>query len=117
MFYFYAVINESLVVFSGDPVRVREYVRVTINCSNLIDEAINAGFPNPTVTWTKDGIALTNNSQPNVVISADNRLCIITDTLLAVGGQLGNGGNYSCEVCTTGVDCMVGPTCVAVCGE
>jgi len=109
------VINESIVVFSGDSLRVREDVRVTINCSNLIDQAINAGFPNPTVTWIKDGLPVTNATPSNVVISADNRFCII-DTLMARGGQLGNDGNYSCEVCT-GVNCTIKETCLALCGE
>jgi len=116
MFYFYAVVDESIVVSSGDPVRVREDVRVTINCSNLIDQAINAGFLNPTISWTKDGVPLTNGSQPSVVISADNRLCIITNTLMGVGGQLGNDGSYSCEVCT-GVNCTINESCLAICGE
>ncbi len=78
------MINESLVVFVGEPVVVGEDVRVTINCSQLIDEAIAGGIPNPTVTWFRDGNELTHTTVTNVEISADMRLCIITDTLLAV---------------------------------
>ena len=47
------------------------------------------------------------------------RLCIITDTLLAVDGQLGNEGNYSCQVCADPGDqnCRIETICNAVCGK
>ena len=113
------MVNESLVVFVGEPVVVGEDVRVTIDCSRLIDEAIAGGIPNPTVTWFRDGNELVNATVINVEISADMRLCIITDTLLAVGGQLGNEGNYSCRVCAdpTAQNCRNETTCNAVCGK
>ena len=116
---YYIVVNESVVVFVGEPVVVGEDVRVTIDCSRLIDETIAGGIPIPTVTWFRNGNQLTNATVTNVQISADMRLCIITDTLLAVGGQLGNEGNYSCQVCANSTDpnCRNGTTCNAVCGE
>ena len=106
-------------MFVGEPIVVGEDVRVTIDCGPLIDEAIAGGIPNPTVTWFRDGNKLTNATVTNVEISADMRLCIITDTLLAVGGQLGNEGNYSCQVCEdpTNQNCMNETTCNAVCGK
>jgi len=118
MIYFYAVVNESVVAYVGELVRVRENVRVTINCSELINRAINDGVPNPTVTWFKDGLALSNGSQLYVVISDDNRLCIIAYTFFLVGGQLGNGGSYTCEVCrNVTTNCMYSTTPVVLCGE
>ena len=114
------MINDSLVLFVGEPITVGEDVRVTIDCSEVIDPVIAGGIPNPTIRWIKDGAELTvNGSAPNVDISADRRRLIITDTLLAVGGQVGNDGNYTCEVCEdeTDVNCRNRTTCNAVCGE
>ena len=110
------MVNESLVVFVGDLVRVEEDVRVTIDCGPLIDEAINNGISNPTVTWVNSGAELSNGSAVNVEISADRRFCIITNTLLAVGGQLGNDGQYTCEVCNNTI-CMNKTSRVFVCGK
>ena len=108
------MVNESLVVFVGEPIRVGERVRVTIDCSSLIDEAIDNSIPNPTVTWFKDGAELSN---AYVEISADKRFCIITDTLFAVGGQLGNAaGQYTCEVCDNTI-CMNKTSNLFVCGK
>ena len=92
------MVNVSVGVFVGEPVTVGEDVRVTIDCSPLIDEAINNGILNPTVTWFKDRAELSNGSAPNVEISADRRRLIITNTSLAVGGRLGTEGNYTCKV-------------------
>ena len=114
------MINESVTVFVGEPIVVGEDVRVTIDCSEVIDPVIAGGIPNPTIRWIKDGAELTiNGSAPNVDISADRRRLIITDTLLAVGGQVGNDGNYTCKVCddSTYVNCRNRTTCNAVCGE
>ena len=36
---------------------------------------------------------------------------------MAVGGQLGTDGNYSCEVCSTPTNCLRSDTYVEVCGE
>ena len=113
---FYVVINNSVVVFVGKPVIVGEHERVTIDCGQLIDEAIDNGIANPTVSWCKDERPLTTGSAVNVQISADNRFCIISDTLLAVGGQLGTSGNYTCKVCNTSAcDEVTSP--LTVCGE
>ena len=87
-----------MVVFVGAPIVVGDDVQVTIDCSRLIDEAINNGIPNPTVTWFKDGAEISNGSVPNVKISADKRFCIITSTAVAIGGQLGSASQYTCEV-------------------
>ena len=114
------MINDSLVLFVGESIVVGEDVRVTIDCSEVIDPVIFSGIPNPTIRWLKDGAELTaNRSAPNVDISADRRRLIITDTVLAVGGQVGNDGNYTCEVCDdpTDVNCRNQTTCNAVCGE
>ena len=114
------MINDSVVLFAGEPIVVGEDVQVTIDCSEVIDPVIAGGIPNPTIAWIKDGAELTGNgSAPNVEISADRRHLIITDTLLAVGGQLGNDGNYTCEVCddSINVNCRNRTSCIAVCGE
>ena len=118
LLYYYVVINESVVVFVGERVIVPEYVQLTVNCSPLIDQAISSGVLNPTVNWFIDGNELYNRSLPNIVISADRRLLIITDTLLFFGGRLGNDGNYTCDVCKD----FTSPNCnettpVVVCGE
>ena len=89
-----------MVVFVGEPIIVNTEVQVTINCSPLIDEAIANGIPNPTVRWIKDGLELSNGSATNVEISADRRLVLISATAVSVGGQLGNDGSYTCDVCT-----------------
>ena len=110
------MVNESLVVFVGEPVIVGEDVRVIIDCSPLIDEAIDNGIPNPTVTWFKDGAELSNGSVPNVKISADKRFYIITNTLLTAGGQHGNAGQYTCKVCNNTI-CMNKTSRLFVCGK
>ena len=90
------MINDSLVLFVGESIVVGEDVQVTIDCSEVIDPVIVSGIANPTIRWLKDGAELTaNRSAPNVDISADRRRLIITDTVLAVGGQVGNDGNYT----------------------
>ena len=118
MCFCYIVINKSVVVFVGEPVKVREGIQVTINCSNLIQQARNGGITNFNVTWYKDGVVLSNESANQVLISKDRSLCIITDTLFAFRGQVGNDGNYTCEVCPPGsADCTSRSTYQAVCGE
>ena len=118
MCHFNVVVNNSVTVFVGEPVITAEYTQVTIDCGQLIDEVVNTiNVANPMVTWYKDGHVLTAGSVINVGISDDGRLCIIPDTLLAVGGQFGSDGNYSCEVCSTPTDCQRNDTFVTNCGE
>ena len=114
------MINNSVVLFVGEPIVVGEDVRVTIDCSEVIDPVLAGGIPNPTIRWIKDGAELTGNgSAPNVDISEDRRRLIINETLLADGGRIGNDGNYTCEVCDdpTDANCRSRTTCNAVCGE
>ena len=113
------MINESVIVFVGEPVIVGEDVRVTINCSEVKEHVINSsGVSDAFITWYKDRRQITNGSELNVVISSDRRLCIITDTLMAVGGQLGTDGNYSCEICTDRLmNCLTVFSIIDLCGE
>ena len=109
-----------MVVLVGEPVIVQSNLRVTIDCSQLIDQAISSGVPNLTVTWHKDGFGfrLLNGSTPEVVISADRRLLIIVETSMDIAGYIGNYGNYTCNVCRN----FMSPNCsktthVVVCGK
>ena len=106
-----------MVVFVGEPVIVPEDIRVTIDCGPIIDAVATDTGMSPIVRWYKDDTILTTGFAINVEISDDGRFCVITDTLLAVGGQLGTDGNYSCEVCSTPTECETNITCTAVCGE
>ena len=108
-----------MAVFVGEPVLVSTEVRVTIDCSPLIDRVSNNSVPNPTVRWFFDGRKLlANGSATNVEISADRRHLIITETAVSVGGLLGNNGNYTCDVCTD----FMSPNCrntteLSICSE
>ena len=98
------VVNNRVEVNVGQDVIVnREGIRVTIDCTQLIN---NSGIRYPTVNWYKDGVTITNGSAINVAISNDDRLCIITSTLLAMDGQAGTDGNYTCEVCNSTSYCI-----------
>jgi len=101
----------------GENIRVGEGEHVIVDCGPLIDAN---GDANSEVAWYLDGLKLSNNSRSNVIISQDERLCIITNTLLSDGGQLGNGGNYTCEVCS-GLSsnrsrCLIDSAIIAICG-
>ena len=113
----YIVVNNTVTVNVGQAVIAREDVRVSIDCGQLIDDKINSGVQNPTVNWYKEGAILTTGSAINVEISMDSRLCVITDTLLPVGGQLGTDGNYTCEVCGGTTDCTSKESTQILCGK
>ena len=81
------MVNGSVAVFVGENVVVKEDVKVIIDCSQLIDSIVDNRISNTTTTWYKDGFPIANGSALNVEISADNRYCIITNTLLAIGGR------------------------------
>ena len=87
--------------------------RVIIDCGPLID-SINV--LDPEVNWIHNDNQISNKSIPNVVISQDKRQCIITETTVNVGGQLGNGGNYTCKVCGNLTTCMSNFTIINICG-
>ena len=115
--YFCVEVNNTVIVNVGQDVTVnREGVELTINCTQLINDKIKSGVQNPTVKWYKDGINLTTGSVPNVAISNDGSLCVITSTLLTMGGQSGTGGNYTCEVCNT-TNCISETSTHIVCGK
>ena len=112
------MVNGTVEVNVGQDVIVNgEGVRVTIDCIQLINNKTISGVQNPTVNWYKDGVSITNGSAVNVVISNDDRLCIITNTLLTVGGQAGTDGNYTCEVCNGTANCISKESTHVVCGK
>ena len=114
----YVVVNNAAMVDVGQDVIVnREGVQVTIDCIQLINNRTISGIQNPTVNWYKDGITITNGSAVNVAISNDDRLCIITSTLLTVDGQDGTDGNYTCEVCNGTTNCIREKSTHVVCGK
>ena len=113
------MVNNSLNLSSGQDAIVRLDVHITIDCKQLIDDLKAKGVSNPNITWTKDGLAITNESVPNVFISADKKFAIVTRTTSAIGGQVGNDGNYTCKVCDDDgtVDCKMETSCLKVCGK
>ena len=112
------MVNNSLTLIIGGSATVREDKRVTIDCQPLITEVVNKGVPNPRVTWYKNGIILTNGSERNIFISKDSRFCIITETALSRGGELGTSGNYTCRVCDgDGTNCINDTSSKIVCGR
>lgn len=110
------VVNNRVKINIGETVIVGEGVQVTFDCTQLINTKINSGVPNPTINWYKDGVTLTDGSATNVDISKDRRLCTITNTLLAMTGQAGTDGNYTCEVCDGTTLCIRQMSTHAVCG-
>ena len=112
--------DESEVVFIGEPFIFGEGIRVIIDCGRLIDATISStGISNPVITWYKNGNPISNGSALNVEISADNRSCIISETLFSIGGQFGTDGNYTCEVCTDmmRMNCSINQTTGTICSE
>ena len=106
--------NNTVIVNVGKDVTVnREGVQVTIDCTQLINSRRHIAI----VKWYKDGVNLTTGSVPNVVISNNGSLCIISSTLLTMGGQTGTGGNYTCEVCNGSTNCISETSTHTVCGK
>ena len=105
-------------MFVGETVVVTEAQQVAIDCILLINKSKDEGALNPYVNWYKNGFKVGNGTEKNVVISEDGRYCMITQTLLAVGGELGTMGNYTCEVCDSNVNatCINETTFKVVCG-
>ena len=110
------VVNNAVKVNVGETVIVREGIQVTIDCRQSIDSTNNENRI-PTINWYKDGVKLPHESAINVTISKDHKLCIITNTLLAVDGQVGTSGNYTCEVCFGTSLCTSHKSTLAVCGK
>lgn len=112
------MVNNSLTVYVGEVVRVGEEVRLTIDCSQLIDAAIGSGNLNPDVTWYGiHGLPITNLTSPYAEVSADNRQLIFPETLVPYGAHLGIDGNYTCEVCSDADTCVNNSTTLYVCGK
>ena len=99
------VIGQDIILGTGE--------RVIIDCGPLIDASEVA---DPNVNWYHNGFTLSSGSVLNVIISQDKRLCTITETVVPVGGQLGNGGTYTCEVCNNMSTCRSNSTTIDVCG-
>ena len=96
------------------PISTKERIKLTIDCGSLIDAS---GISNPIIKWYKNDAKLINGSEMNVVISEDKRQCIITNTLMAVGGQLGTEGTFSCEVCNATFCKFRRSITTEICGE
>lgn len=92
------VINGSVVVLVGETIGIKEGLKVIVNCRHLINSMGNR-ISNHTITWYKDGMLIANESAVNTIITADNRFCIINDTVLASGSKFGSVSNYTCKIC------------------
>ena len=116
---YFVVVNNSLIVSIGESATVRVGVEVIIDCGRQIDDVINITGVNPSVTWYKNGIILTNGSERNIVISQDKRFCIIRQASLAMEGELGTSGNYTCRTCAGDgtADCLINSSRQIVCGK
>ena len=106
---FFVVVN----IFVGENVKVGMGKQIIMDCGPLIDAT---EVTIEMINWIHNANPLSNGTVPNVVISQDERQCIITASLLAAGGQLGNAGNYTCEVCSDLNTCMSNSSIVDVCG-
>ncbi|XP_065885723.1 hemicentin-1-like isoform X3 [Dysidea avara] len=109
------VVNMSFVTFIDDPIPIPNNMRVEIDCGQVIDQAVMDGGGIANVTWYKNGRPITNNSVTNVVIAADNRSMIITDTFRGTPVQVGTEGFYACEVCVVGRNCFNVTRCTDIC--
>ena len=120
--YVFCVVAEdnTILVAIGENVFVQENVEVTMDCIELINDLKEKGEVNPEITWSKNGLVLSNLSQTNVIITHERRYCTITATQLAVGGELGTDGDYTCKVCSNISDqigCEQNTSSVMVCGK
>ena len=95
----------------GQSVTLEKNKHLIIDCGSLINDTVTD------VAWYKDGLRITNGSAINVIISENERQCIITEASLAIGSESGNNGNYTCEVCSDPSTCITRTTPVHVCGE
>ena len=100
-------------IFIGEDVKVGMGQQVIINCGPLINAT---EVTNLMINWIHNGNPLSNGTTTSVVISQNERKCIIVEALLPIGGHLGNGGNYTCEVCSDLNTCMSNSTIIDVCG-
>ena len=108
--------DNTILVAIGENVFVQENVEVTMDCIELIDDLKREGEVNPMITWSKNGLTLSNLSQTNVIITNKKRYCTITVTQLAIGGEFGTSGNYTCQVCDQ-IGCEQKTSSHIVCGK
>ena len=109
------MVNNSIFVSVGELIRVGEDIQVTIDCGQLIDDAINSGVQNPTVNWYDNhGTPIDGRyTFSNAVISADGRQCTIPHTSLP--HRIGMDGNYTCQVCSDANTCINASSYYFVC--
>lgn len=101
-------------VIIGEDLKVGEGEYIIIDCGPLISAT---RFQNATVNWYLNQLEITNETRDDIMISEDKRFCTITESSLGVGGQIGNGGNYTCEVCSDLNTCKSNSSIIDVCGE
>ena len=113
---FPVVVDISIVVSINetDVISTKEGIEVTVDCGPLIDAS---GIPNPVIKWYKNDVPLSNGTEMNIIISQNSKLAIITETLMAVGGQLGTEGVYTCEVCNATYCNIKKSITTEICGE
>ena len=113
---FPVVVDNSIVVSVNetDIISTKEGIEVTVDCGPLADAS---GIPNPVIKWYKNDAPLSNGTEVNIIISQDSRLAIITETLMAVGGQIGTEGVYTCEVCNVTYCNIKKSITTEICGE
>ena len=113
------MVNNSLYLLSGEDATVRLGVHITIDCKQLMNNLKDKGEPNCTITWTNNGLILTNASKEYVFLSEDKTLSIVTRIKVATADELGNDGNYTCKVCGGNgtAECERETSCLKVCGK
>lgn len=114
----FCVVKDGMVkVEIGDDIIVKENVQVSINCTTLVEPRLVEEDFVPVISWFKDELPITNGT--NIMISENSFVCIIVDTILAAGGQVGTAGVYECVVCNNASipDCISRKSNKTVCGE